>query len=111
MLFRSSTLSTIVSDELRYAGTITVDADGSVNFFSSNYGREDNAGLSFDSDEEGHVTLGSNRILSNRAYPYGLKASVELTYDDTKFSTKITIYSALDNELAVNSFDVKPINH
>lgn len=105
-----STLSTIVSDELRYAGTITVDGDGTVRFFSSNYGKADNVGLSFGSDEEGHVTLGNNRILSSRAYPYGLKASVDLTYDNAKFSSTIRIYSASDNELAVNSFDVKPIN-
>lgn len=107
-----STLSTLVSDELRYAGTITVSADGKVGFFSQNFGGNTGGGVSFDTDEEGHVTLGGSQILSSRAYPYGLNASVGLSYkESTKvFAAEIKVFSGAGNELAASNFEVKPIN-
>lgn len=107
-----STLTTLVSDELRYAGTITVSADGKVGFFSQNFGGNSGGGVSFDTDEEGHVTLGGSKILSSRAYPYGLKASVGLRYDESEkiFTTEIQVLSGAGNELATSDFEVKPIN-
>lgn len=107
-----STLTTLVSDELRYAGTITVSADGKVGFFSQNFGGNSGGGVSFDTDEEGHVTLGGSKILSSRAYPYGLKASVGLSYDESEkiFTAEIQVLSGAGNELATSDFEVKPIN-
>jgi len=107
-----STLTTLVSDELRYAGTITVSADGKVGFFSQNFGGNAGGGVSFDTDEEGHVTLGGSKILSSRAYPYGLKASVGLSYDAQSkiFQSEVKVYSGAGNELASADFEVKPIN-
>ena len=38
-----ATLTTLITDELRYAGTIQVEADGRVGFFSQNFGGADGA--------------------------------------------------------------------
>lgn len=107
-----STLSTLVSDELRYAGTITVSADGKVGFFSQNFGGNTGGGVSFETDADGHITLGGSQILSSRAYPYGLNASVELSYEESTniFTAEIKVLSGAGNELASVDFDVKPIN-
>ena len=63
-------------------------------------------------NEEGHVTLGGSKILSSRAYPYGLKASVGLSYDESEkiFTAEIQVLSGAGNELATSDFEVKPIN-
>ena len=94
-----STLTTLVSDELRYAGTITVSADGKVGFFSQNFGGNSGGGVSFDTDEEGHVTLGGSKILSSRAYPYGLKASVGLRYDESEKIFRFLVVQGMNWQL------------
>lgn len=107
-----STLTTLVSDELRYAGTITVEADGKVRFFSQNFGGSSEGGVTFETDADGHITLGGAQVLSSRAYPYGLNASVELSYaESTKiFTAEIKVLSGAGNELAASDFEVKPVN-
>ena len=109
-----STLQTSVSDELRYAGTIQLDADGKpTGFFSRSYGEAAYAG--FSEDTKGHVLLGGSKLLPDRAYPNGLQATVELTgYDAATrvFSAQITVYGTqrTDGALAQTEFEVRQLN-
>jgi type II secretory pathway pseudopilin PulG len=56
-----ATLTELVTDELRYAGTTAVDGDGTVKFFSQRFGGSDNtsesAVLAFATDDHGHIYL------------------------------------------------------
>ena len=108
-----ATLTTLITDELRYAGTIQADADGRVGFFSQNFGGADGAGVSyFAADENGQITLGGTPILSKRAYPYGLQAAVELSYakPENRFTAILTVCGADGGELARTEFEVEPLN-
>ena len=109
-----ATLTTLITDELRYAGTIQVDTDGRVGFFSQNFGgAADSAGVSyFAADENGQITLGGTPILSKRAYPYGLQAAVNLRYAKTenRFTAILTVCGADGGELARTEFEVEPLN-
>ena len=103
-----TTLRTIVSDELRYAGTTTVDG-GTINFFSQNYGEFS----SFSSSEDGQVLLKGNKVLSSRAYPYGMKASVKISsYDSTTriFKASVTVTDSSGKTLASSDFEVEKLN-
>ena len=97
-----TTLTTAVSDELRYAGTITVDNNGNlISFFSQN-------GVGTFTSDEGIVA--GKPLLSKSAYPYGLKAEVTVTMNSDKvFEAKVTVKSKNDIELSGNEFEVKPI--
>ena len=107
-----ATLTTLITDELRYAGTIQVDADGRVGFFSQNFGGADGAVSYFAADENGQITLGGTPILSKRAYPYGLQAAVELSYakPENRFTAILTVCGADSGELARTEFEVEPLN-
>ena len=107
-----ATLTTLITDELRYAGTIQVDADGRVGFFSQNFGGADGAVSYFAADENGQITLGGTPILSKRAYPYGLQAAVNLRYakPENRFTAILTVCGADDGELARTEFEVEPLN-
>ena len=107
-----STLRTGVSDELRYAGTVQLAADGTpAGFFSQSYGEAAYSG--FSSDERGHVLLGGSKLLPDRAYPHGLRAEVALTaYDpDTgTFTVHITVLGTEDQPAAQTAFEVRQLN-
>lgn len=108
-----ATLTTLITDELRYAGTIQADADGRVGFFSQNFGGADGAGVSyFAADENGQITLGGTPILSKRAYPYGLQAAITLSYakPENRFTAILTVCGADGGELARTEFEVEPLN-
>ena len=107
-----ATLTTLITDELRYAGTIQVEADGRVGFFSQNFGGADGAVSYFAADENGQITLGGTPILSKRAYPYGLQAAVELSYakPENRFTAILTVCGADGGELARTEFEVEPLN-
>ena len=106
------TLKTSVSDELRYAGTVQLAADGTpAGFFSQSYGEAAYSG--FSSDERGHVLLGGSKLLPDRAYPHGLRAAVELTaYDPATntFTARITVLGAEDQIAAQTAFEVRQLN-
>ena len=104
-----ATLTTLITDELRYAGTIQADADGRVGFFSQNFGGADSY---FAADENGQITLGGTPILSKRAYPYGLQAAVNLRYakPENRFTAILTVCGADSGELARTEFEVEPLN-
>ena len=107
-----ATLATLITDELRYAGTIQVDADDRVGFFSQNFGGADGTVSYFAADENGQITLGGTPILSKRAYPYGLQAAVKLSYAKTenRFTAILTVCGADGGELARTEFEVEPLN-
>lgn len=107
-----ATLTTLITDELRYAGTIQADADGRVGFFSQNFGGADGAVSYFAADENGQITLGGTPILSKRAYPYGLQAAVNLRYakPENRFTAILTVCGADGGELARTEFEVEPLN-
>ena len=56
-----ATLTELVTDELRYAGSTAVDDDGTVKIFSQRFGGSDNtsesAVLAFATDNHGHIYL------------------------------------------------------
>lgn len=104
-----STLTSIVSDELRYSGTVTAPAEGegTVSFFSRTYG-EDSA---FSQNGDGQVLLKGNKLLPSKAYHYGMQASVKLTVPEKNvFHVVIEITSASGNSLAKSEFDVERLN-
>ena len=109
-----STLETIVSDELRYAGTLKYDENGKVvGFFSQNHPDADNQQSEFTTDDEGRVLLGGQKLLPNNAYPHGLRASVELKdYDkETRiFTAVITVTDRGGDTLAQTELQVKQLN-
>ncbi len=111
-----STLETIVSDELRYAGTLKYDEGGKVvGFFSQNHPDADNQQSEFTTDGEGRVLLGGQKLLPNNAYPHGLRASVELKdYDEDEgkriFTAVITVKDRGGDTLAQTELQVKQLN-
>ena len=108
-----STLTTTISDELRYSGTLKVDGSGNVTgFFSQQFGSGDYT--AFTTTPEGHVQLGGKDILPAKAYPYGIKAKVEsLTYDDgsSLFTVQLSVKDSENkNTLAETTFEVEKLN-
>lgn len=103
-----STLTSIVSDELRYSGTVTVsEEDGTVHFFSRTYGEDS----SFSQNEDGQVLLKENKVLPSKAYHYGMRASVTLTVlRKDVFHVVIEVTSAKGSSLAKSEFDVERLN-
>ena len=121
-----STLTTLVSDELRYSGSIEVATDGTVSFFSNHFGKNTGGdNRSFGQNADGQVTLGDNKkILSSTSYPHNLKAKVTLTYekdfdgdgdetdDNGVFKATIIVYRTSEEAvLATTTFQVEPLNH
>lgn len=108
-----STLTTTISDELRYSGTLKVDGSGNVTgFFSQQFGSGDYT--AFTTTPEGHVQLGGKDILPAKAYPYGIKAEVKsLTYDDvfSLFTVQLSVKDSENkNTLAETTFEVEKLN-
>ena len=108
-----STLTTTISDELRYSGTLKVDGSGNVTgFFSQQFGSGDYT--AFTTTPEGHVQLGGKDILPAKAYPYGIKAEVEsLTYDGVSslFTVRLSVKDSENkNTLAETTFEVEKLN-
>lgn len=108
-----STLTTTISDELRYADTIKVADDGKISFFSKNFGGTGSEGISFSLNENGQILLGNRLILSKQAYPYGLQAAMDLKYEQQAriFSVNLKITRGSQTAaLAEDTFEVKAIN-
>jgi type II secretory pathway pseudopilin PulG len=121
-----ATLTELVTDELRYAGSTegTGDANDPVKIFSQKFGGDE---LEFKTDEEGdregqiYLYKAANGtdaekksyILSSRSYPYNLHAYVrDLTYNSTSqiFSLTIEVQGSSGNTLATTSFEVRKVN-
>lgn len=108
-----STLTTTISDELRYSGSLQIAKDGTLEgFFSQQYG--ESAYTGFTSTASGHVQLGGKDLLPAKAYPYGIRAKVEsLTYNAGTgvFTVDLTVKDSENkNTLAETEFEVKKLN-
>ena len=105
-----STLTTALRDELRNAGTVEVDGAGRITrMFSSSMGEV--SGFSVDG-ESGQVMLGDYNLLSNSAYPHGLRTDLKVTYVAEKdvFSVELKILNTAGKTCAANEFEIRKIN-
>lgn len=112
-----STLTNLVSDELRYSGAVNWEADP-IRFYSRTYGSE----YIFSQNDSKQVTLNEiqrdgtpaqrgYKLLPNRSYHLGLRASVTLSKaKDNIFSVTILVTDSKDRELAQNVFEVEKLN-
>ena len=110
-----STLTTAISDELRYAGTVHLTGENTTydmtqfSFFSQRYG--DYAAFTVNSD--GQILLSGNKLIPSKAYAYGARARLAIEYDPSEycFTVTLSIYDREDSrELTNNSFEVKLLN-
>lgn len=109
-----STLTTIVSDDLRYAGTVTLNTDGSIETIfvqgkgKGNYIQNDDGQVVFHRKTENDDA----KLLGKGSYPYGLKAEVTVTMDGSEkiFNAEVKVMSKNDNVLSSSTFQVKPLN-
>lgn len=111
-----STLTSIVSDELRYAGPVDWDKDP-ISFFSRNYGKK----CVFFQNGEFQVTLKpvdaqtdeeGFKLLPGRAYHFGMRAEVKIKRKGTEdtFLVTVRISDSQDRELVKNDFEVEKLN-
>lgn len=108
-----STLTTAISDELRYSGSLQIAKDGTLEgFFSQQYGELAYTG--FTSTSSGHVQLGGKDLLPAKAYPYGIRAEVAgLSYNAGAgvFTVNLTVKDSENKTvLAETEFEVKKLN-
>lgn len=112
-----STLTNLVSDELRYSGAVNWEA-APIRFYSRTYGSE----CIFSQNDSKQVTLNEiqrdgtpaqrgYKLLPNRSYHLGMRASVILSKaKDNIFSVTILVTDSKDRELARNVFEVEKLN-
>lgn len=112
-----STLTNLVSDELRYSGAVDWEA-APIRFYSRTYGSE----CIFSQNDSKQVTLNEiqrdgtpaqrgYKLLPNRSYHLGMRASVTLSKaKDNIFSVTILVMDSKDRELAQNVFEVEKLN-
>ena len=100
-----ATLSTAVSDELRFSANAGSNPDGAF-FDSATFGRK----ASFSADGEGHITIGGRELLGPAAYTSGLKADIQVTYDGKVFHVDLSVTDGDGNEAASAALDVAPVN-
>lgn len=109
-----STLTSVISDKLRFCGTVTPGADGSLDhIFIQDLGSVEGEGAAFQVDADGQLTLGSTKLLSSAAYPRGLRVrDVSLRYNRASgiFTVALQVGTA-DSTLAETDFEVRRLNH
>lgn len=107
-------LTSVISDKLRFCGTVTPGADGSLDhIFIQDLGSVEGEGAAFQVDADGQLTLGSTRLLSSAAYPRGLRVrDVSLRYDSASgiFTVALQV-GTVDSTLAETDFEVRRLNH
>ena len=102
-----STLSTAIADELRFAERIAEKGD-TVQFQSATFGPN----ACFYVNENGHIQIGEQDLLSVKAYTGNLRAKLKLTYSYGCFHVELQIVQGTETEnaLATASLDVRPLN-
>ncbi len=115
-----STLTNVIQSELANTNQVTLGApvEGKENCFavesftSDNYGGEDCALLP--TDEYGKLTIGGNRLLSDKAYTshdFGARVSVEYDTAGKIFAVTLSLRAKGATEDTLTSgFDVLPLN-
>ena len=109
-----STLTSVISDKLRFCGTVTPGADGSLDhIFIQDLGSVEGEGAAFQVDADGQLTLGRTKLLSSAAYPRGLRVrDVSLRYDSASGIFTVTLQvGTVDSTLAEIDFEVRRLNH
>ena len=103
-----STLTTAISDKLRYC---TVETDNTVFIQGVGYvNGAPNEIFTLNSDS-GQVYLGENKFLGAYAYPESLKVQeFSVTYKENVFTVKFQIKDRRKTKLAEADFQVKQIN-
>lgn len=110
-----SSLTTAISDKLRYCGTVKIDRNGKLQqIFIQSLGKVDDGDGEALRIEDGKVMLGSNKLIGSGVYPRGLKVStLEFEYNETSriFTITLKISDSSGHVLAENNeFQVKKIN-
>ena len=107
-----STLTTAVTDKLRYCGNVSENGDRIfITDVGSVAGSEDEGGVF--RVEDGEVLLGSKKLLGSKAYPEGLMVDeFKLKYSgETRiFSVAFVVTDSAGTVLAKADFDVQKIN-
>ena len=107
-----STLTSVISDKLRFCGTVTQDESGDLTqIFIQNVGSVEGKGDAFQIGEDGQLVLGNRHLLGS--YPKGLQVTAfTLRYDASTdiFSVTLEIGDRSRLTLSQTSFEVKRIN-
>lgn len=109
-----STLTSVISDKLRFCGTVTQDENGGVTqIFIQNIGSVEGQGEAFQISDKGQLLLGDSPLLSGGAYPRGLRVrNVSLSYhSDTEVFTVVLQVGDAQDILSETTFDVQRLNH
>lgn len=108
-----STLTTDMSDKLRFCGTVEAADDGTVKkIFIQNFGDEGGY-FSIDS-ETGRLKFGDKDVIGSGAYPRGLKLkNLSMSYNKSTniFSVSFDIVNGNDEKILSQAFEVKKINN
>ena len=109
-----STLTSVISDKLRFCGTVTQDENGGLTqIFIQNVGSVEGKGDAFQIGEDGQLALGDGHLLGSASYPKGLQVTAfTLRYDASTdiFSVTLEIGDRSRQTLSQTSFEVKRIN-
>lgn len=109
-----STLTSVISDKLRFCGTVTQDENGGLTqIFIQNVGSVEGKGDAFQIGEDGQLALGDRHLLGSASYPKGLQVTAfTLRYDASTdiFSVTLEIGDRSRQTLSQTSFDVNRIN-
>ena len=109
-----STLTSVISDKLRFCGTVTQDENGSLTqIFIQNVGSVEGKGDAFQIGEDGQLALGDRHLLGSASYPKGLQVTAfTLRYEASTdiFSVTLEIGDHSRQTLSRTSFEVKRIN-
>ncbi len=104
----SSTLTTAITDKLRYCGTVTGDGKS---IFIQDVGNVESG--AFTVDDQGQVLLGTQKLLGKKTYAQGVRVrDLELDYSSQSrmFTVTFDITDGGGNVLAHSDFRVKRIN-
>ena len=108
------TLTSVISDKLRFCGTVTQDENGGLTqIFIQNVGSVEGKGDAFQIGEDGQLALGDRHLLGSASYPKGLQVTAfTLRYDASTdiFSVTLEIGDRSRQTLSQTSFEVKRIN-
>ena len=108
------TLTSVISDKLRFCGTVTQDENGGLTqIFIQNVGSVEGKGDAFQIGEDGQLALGDRHLLGSASYPKGLQVTAfTLRYDASTdiFSVTLEIGDRSRQTLSQTSFDVNRIN-
>lgn len=116
-----STLSSLISNELRFTTQINLNNGDVLSFYSFTYALEDRETSLVSLDEKGNETetygylaLGSNKkynkLIGDASYPNNLGANGTIKYKDGYFVINLKIGTIEGKEIISKTFNVIPLN-